>query len=106
MFVVTANLLGALCAVVANIWASSHTTGWIKWFFTLTAGLALVYSLSFLWLLFHFGQAAAWSQFMRPVGIVAWPIAWSVEPLLIVRYFHKKADELVVMGEKAAHGGL
>lgn len=47
--------------------------------------LAACYVVGYVWLLGHPGSVATWSSTMRSVSVVAWPVVWTVTPLLLAR---------------------
>jgi len=46
--------------------------------------LALLYSISYVWLLLHKGSLKSWTQFVFGVAIVAWIVSWVLPNLVIL----------------------
>ena len=85
MFNVFVNVVLAAVAVVLNIWAATHHTGWMRRWFTANATLAGLYVGAYCWLLFNFDRHHRdWAEFMRPVGSMAWLIVWCCGPVVIM----------------------
>ena len=88
-------LVFSFCAAITNVYAAlsfRHTR--LSYALWITAVLAFTYNVSYIWLLTHYDRAADWSQVMRPVGMVSWLIPWTALPLAMLRYVHRRADEL------------
>lgn len=56
--------------------------------------LAAIYAAGYAWLLFTDVAPGEWSRWMLPVGLVAWPVAWTWGGLVSVR-IHRKAQAQV-----------
>lgn len=97
-------MIGGFLAVISNIWAASHTKSWLRILFIAIASLSLLYATSYVWLLFNLDEAAKWSAFMRPVGMIAWFIAWFIPPLIIIKERQNSAQSLVRKVEEIVNG--
>ena len=97
---VAANALLAWAAGCAHIYGAINTSGWLRRMFTVIAALAWMYSLSYWWLFFHPDKPVEWSNFLRPIGIVTWVVAWGIEPILLVHYLRKQGDKMWAKAER------
>ena len=88
------NAILAWVAAMVHAWAASKTSGYLRKMFVVIASLALFYSLAYWWLFFFPDRGEEWSNFLRPFGIVTWVVAWSVEPLILIKYLSNRANEL------------
>lgn len=88
------NLVLALAAFATNSWASTKIDGWLGKLFFATAVLAMCYAGAYFWLVFNLTSAAQWSMFVRPIGLFSWPMAWLMPPIIVVRYFKRRAVEV------------
>jgi len=93
-------LSGALTAFAVNVWASTKVIQEIRWLFVSIASLSLVYAVAYVVLLADIVTVATWSNFLRPIGLISWLIAWSIEPYLLVRYAQKKAHSIGKLAEE------
>ena len=96
------NVIGASIAFGVNLWASIRLPGKIRWMFQAIASLALVYCVAYFWLLFNPDKVEVWSDFLRPLSILTWVVAWAIEPVLIVREFERRAKEIISQVEHFA----
>ena len=89
------NMVGAFAAFGINSWAAMHMSGWLRRMFNVIAGLALFYALAYFWLVLHLDQVKVWSDFLRPVGLVSWVVAWCLEPIIITREMRKHSRKML-----------
>lgn len=92
----------AWVAACVHMWAGYKTSGHIRHMFIGIAALAFFYSLSYWWLFWNPSGGAEWSTFLRPFGIITWIMAWSVEPIVLVRYLQRSGDRLVSRAQAKA----
>ena len=95
-----ANALLAWCAAMTSFWAASHSPGMVRKLFVTIGTLALFYSFAYWWLVFDPTIVREWSNLLRPVGIVTWLIAWTIEPIVIVKQRHVDAREVEAIGHR------
>lgn len=55
------------------------------------AVLAGIYFGAYLWLAFNLPWSGAWSQYLRPVGLLSWTIVWVAPTLIEIRTWRKIA---------------
>jgi len=89
------NAIGAWLAGVAHIYAAVHVSNHLRRLFLSIAALAWLYSFAYWVLFFQLVSVQEWSDFLRPLGIITWGIAWAIEPLLFVRYMKQRGEGLV-----------
>jgi hypothetical protein len=80
------NGLLALAAVISSFWAVPKVGKPLNIVLVIAGCLALFYSGAYIWLLFHISEVAAWSNTLRWLGLISWPVAWIFPPLAMVRY--------------------
>ena len=90
-----ANAILAWAAACAHVYAAVKVSGKLRVMFIGIGSLALFYSFAYWWLFFNQSRASDWSDFLRPVSILAWILAWGIEPLVLVHYMKRRASELV-----------
>jgi hypothetical protein len=95
LFVVIVNLIFSGVAVATNLWAGRHSSGYLRLLFAGTSFLSAVYFGSFFWLVFNMDQAATWSAWLRPVGMLSWLVAWTAPPWVIVNHHTRFSRRLV-----------
>ena len=88
------NTVGAFTAFGINSWAAWHMSGWLRRMFNVIAGLALFYSAAYLWLVLHLDKVQVWSDFLRPIGLITWIVAWCLEPIIITRELRKRGNRM------------
>lgn len=94
--ILAANGVMAGIAVAANLWAvfrSDHPRQ-----SAMVAALATFFIASYVWLGFHGDAIVEWSEFMRGVSLIAWPVVW-IYPAL-------RARDATVKAAKVAEGLL
>jgi hypothetical protein len=97
---VVANAVLAAGAGCAHIYGACHTSGWLRRLFTTIAALAFMYSASYWWLLSNPDKPQEWSNFLRPIGVVTWVVAWGIEPIILVHYLKRMGREMWRKAEK------
>lgn len=96
------NASAAWFACCVHIYVASKFSGHLRLLFMSIGALALFYSLSYWWLFWNPEKVVAWSDFLRPIGIVTWMVAWAVEPFIIYRYMNAQGKKIVKQAEDAA----
>ena len=91
---------GASGAFFINTYVAAHVGGRVRLACNATATLALLYAASFIWLLANPDGVVQWSQFLRPVGVLAWVFAWTWLPLELLRDYREKAKSIDFLTEK------
>lgn len=76
-------------AAVTLLLAARHTFPELRPVFAASGALATIYFGSYLWLAFNLERAAEWSALMRPVGSLAWLVAWTMPAAVSVRLYRK-----------------
>jgi len=99
-----ANAVLAWVACCAHIYAASRTSGKLRAMFIGIGSLALFYSFAYWWLFFNPARVEEWSDFLRPISIFAWALAWAVEPVVIIRYLQRQGRTIVRVAESEARG--
>jgi len=89
------NAILAWFAACVHGWAAFSTSGHIRKMFLGIAGLAFFYSLAYWWLFLFPDRSGEWSDFLRPFGIFTWVIAWAIEPVVLVHYLKRRADNII-----------
>ena len=84
LMVVWLNLGMSLVAASVCRYAARHTFPELRPVFAATTILALIYSGAYVWLAFNLERSGVWSQYVRPVSLVAWPVAWMCPAALSV----------------------
>ena len=84
LFVIWCSLAMSLTAALVCAYASRHSFPELRPVFAASGVLALIYSGAYLWLGFNIERSAQWSQYVRPVGLIAWPVAWIFPPAMSV----------------------
>lgn len=64
------------------------------------AVLAGIYCGAYVWLAFNLDWSGSWSQYLRPVGLLAWPLVW-VMPTMIENRTWRKIARAIGHQEKA-----
>ena len=77
MFVVWANCVGASFAAWTLFHASRKALPQMRPVYAAASMLALIYTVSYIWLAFHPTRAADWSEVMRPISMVTWWLVWT-----------------------------
>lgn len=103
LFVVS-NCLLAAGAAAANIWAFNMLKGDDGRYTYFGIGLlAAVYSGAYMWLYANPRLVGEWSETLRPLAFVVWPLVWAWPAIAKVRDYQKaaarierKADEILV----------
>lgn len=95
------NAVMAWCAALAHVYAALSTGGWLRRMFIAIASLALFYSFAYWWLFFNPERVVEWSDFLRPVGLLTWVGAWTLEPFVLVHYMKRKSSELQQRAQSA-----
>ena len=70
--------------------------------FITIGSLALFYSFAYWWLFFNPDRVLEWSNLLRPVSIFAWAIAWTIEPIVIIKYMQGQGRWVVRAAEHEA----
>lgn len=89
------NAVLAWVACVAHIYAASKTSGKLRLMFIGIGSLALFYSFAYWWLFWNPESVLGWSNFLRPISIFAWVLAWAIEPVVIIRYLQRSGREVI-----------
>ena len=96
-----ANLVFAATACGVNVWAARRGPGVLRPLRAAVAALAAVFVAAYVWLLSDLDAGLNWSQWMRPVGLVAWGLVWILPPCIVHRasarvaaHLDSKADEI------------
>lgn len=88
--IVLGNALLALLAAVVGLWAATRGVPALRVIHAATGALALLYALSYGYLLVDLdGRLRRWSEVMRGVALIVWPIAWIWPPLASVRRYRE-----------------
>jgi hypothetical protein len=80
--------LSGIAAVVLFL-AARHALPEMRATFAAAGVLASIYCGSYVWLAFNFERAAEWSALLRPVGMLAWPVAWTLPAVISMRIYRK-----------------
>lgn len=96
------NAAAAFFAACVHVWVAAKFSGPLRTLFIAIGSLALFYSLAYWWLFFNPDEVLAWSNFLRPIGIATWMVAWAIEPFIIYRYMLGQGRKLVLHAEEAA----
>ena len=75
----------ALVALAANFWAGVVAVVEVRRVYRTVAVLNTVYVAGYVWLLFGHVNPGTWSNWLRPVGIMAWPLVWAYPAFVAVR---------------------
>jgi hypothetical protein len=86
--------MGSAAAFASAIYAAVHTSKGLRTLFVLIGTLALVYGVSYVWLYLHLEAAEKWSEIMRPIGLASWLMAWTLEPIVMVRWIRRHGREI------------
>jgi type VI protein secretion system component VasK len=91
-----ANFAGAITAAAINIaaWRMS-TEPFRRRLFSSIALLALVYAVSYVWVLSNHTTVANWSYVMRWVALLAWALVWSAPAAARIWHANKLEDHIV-----------
>lgn len=89
MFTVSLSALLAAVACVVNFAAAIRGPFGLRMINGARGALAGLYVGSYLWLLAHLEQRAAWSRLMTGTAIIVWIVVWIVPPLLALRLERK-----------------
>lgn len=83
LVVIWLNLIAAVGATAANVWAMTVSRWPYRWVFAVSAAMALVFAGGYVWLLGEFPERAQeWSQVMRGVSLLAWVLVWTMVPVV------------------------
>lgn len=96
------NAVLALLAFATHVYAASKTSGHLRRMFMTIAGLAMFYAAAYWWLFYNPTRVNEWSDFLRPVGVLSWIAAWTIEPVVFVRYLSKSGRNIRVKAEEQA----
>ena len=97
------NAVLAWMAFVTHVYAASKTSGHLRRMFMTIAGLALFYSFAYWWLFANPDRVAEWSDFLRPIGVLSWVAAWTIEPIVFIRYLKRTGQLIEKDAEESAH---
>jgi len=105
-FVIWVSVVGSFIATIGCSWAAIRIVSWqsgalLKASLILSATMALVYCLSYLWLLSRPTETDLWSETMRPVGSLAWLLGpWTALPYALIRQSKKLKVRMEVGARK------
>lgn len=92
LFVIWMSLgLSAIAAVTCML-AARHALPEMRGTFAACAVLASIYCGSYVWLAFNLERAKDWSALMRPVGMIAWVVAWTLPAVISMRLYRKLVE--------------
>lgn len=89
LFVIWTNAVLAAIAAVTLLLAARHSFPELRATFAAGGVLASIYTGSYIWLAMNLERAKEWSQLMRPVGMVAWLVAWILPAAISMRVWSK-----------------
>ena len=93
-FIIWVNFFGAAFALYINRKAFKQGIPRLRRSHLLIAGLATIYCIGYLLLLFSDIQFLVWSSAFRGVSILVWPIVWAMPALSSVSVW-KKLEETI-----------
>lgn len=99
------NAVLALTAFATHVYAASKTSGHLRHMFMAIAGLAMFYSAAYWWLFYNPERVNEWSDFLRPFGVISWVAAWTIEPVVFVRYLTRSGHIIKARAEEQAAVG-
>ena len=94
-----ANALGAWTAGCAHIYAAIHVSAHLRRLFIVIAAMAWLYSIAYWVLFFELVSVRDWSDFLRPLGVITWGVAWAIEPIVFVYYMRRRGEGLIRQAE-------
>jgi hypothetical protein len=86
-WVVLLNIFLSLSAGLVNAYVASKVGVWWRKSLVPVALLALIYSVSYVYL-FVTDDVTQWSSTMRGVSLLAWPVAWTGPAIAVFRVTH------------------
>lgn len=89
LVVVWVNVAMSFTACGTMIAASRHSFPELRPAFAAGGVLAAIYCGAYLWLGFNLERSAEWSTYVRPVSLIAWPVAWIVPASVSMRLWRK-----------------
>lgn len=92
--VITANLAGAILAVVINIWAAERGFMASRPLMMVTAVIAGMYAIGYAMLLAGAIPYPAFSQFFRGVSVIVWPVVWCRHAFLSIQMYRRLHAEV------------
>ena len=83
------NTVLSAAAAITLLLAARHSLPELRPVFAGAGVLASIYCGSYFWLIFNLDRAARWSELIRPVGLLSWPIAWIAPAAISMKLFSK-----------------
>lgn len=80
LFVVWCTVALTVLAAIVHWYASRHSFPELRPVFAAAGVLALIYMGFYVWLAFNLERSGDWSSYIRPVGLIAWPVVWIAPP--------------------------
>ena len=88
------NGILAWCASISLFWAAFEVSNRLRHVLFVEACLAMFYSVAYWWLAFNLELAREWSEILRWIGIVSWPVAWIASPIMLIYWLRGQGKKL------------
>lgn len=89
MFAIWMNAGMSAVAAVTMLIASRHSFPEFRAVRAAGGVLASIYCGAYIWLAFHLERSREWSNLLRPVALLVWPIVWIIPTVLSMRLWSK-----------------
>lgn len=99
LVVIVTNMGLAALAVVACVVGTFRDDPRRRPLWGAIAALAAAYVGGYIWVLAG-GDVALWSRIFRGVSIAAWPLVWTVPPLLLSTWHRRDQERLAVEAQR------
>ena len=99
------NFIGSTVAFALNLYGARTAFKPWNYMFGAIAALALVFAVSYMWLITGHWSIPVWSKYVRFLGLVAWPLAWWTPVLVFthrMNHYEQRLIERTVVAVTAA----